>query len=112
MRYGTFRKSTKSFEPPAPTVARSERTDVVVVSVIELNGQRVSVKVADLSDRGLGGQSAMPLPIGAEASVTLPRIGTVPVQIRWALGTRFGARFIHRIPLDDLFAAPAEPPSA
>jgi hypothetical protein len=108
MRYGSFRKSTKCFEPPAPTLERSERTDVAVVSVIELDGQRVSVKVADLSERGLGGQSAMPLPIGAQASVTLPRIGPVPVQIRWALGTRFGARFVQSIPLDELFAAPCE----
>ena len=111
MRYGSFRKSTKSFEPPAPTVDRSARIDVAMVSVIELEGQRVSVKVADLSDRGLGGQSAQPLPIGAEAHVTLPRIGAIPVQIRWALGTRFGARFIDQVEVEELFEASAPIPA-
>ena len=111
MRYGSFRKSSKSFEPPAPTVVRSERTDVAMVSVIELDGQRVSVKVADLSDSGLGGQSAQPLPIGAEARVTLPQLGPVPVQIRWALGTRFGARFVDRVEIDEIFEAPAPTPA-
>jgi hypothetical protein len=100
MRYGSFRKSTKCFEPPAPTLERSERTDVAVVSVIELDGQRVSVKVADLSERGLGGQSAMPLPIGAQASVTLPRIGPVPAEDRAGAGADpLGARHPLRRPL-------------
>ena len=111
MRYGSFRKSTKCFEPPAPSVDRNERKDVAVVSVIELDGRRVSVKVADVSNCGLGGQSALPLPIGAEARVTLPRLGAVPVQIRWALGTRFGARFVDRVETSELPDAPGPPPS-
>ena len=109
MRYGSFRKSTKCFEPPAPSVDRNERKDVAVISVIELEGRRVSVKVADVSDCGLGGQSALPLPIGAEARVTLPRLGAVPVQIRWALGTRFGARFVEEIAVDELIVASPSP---
>jgi len=111
MRYGSFRKSTKSFEAPPQEVARSRRIDVAVVSSVEVDGQRINVQLSDLSARGVGGRSAIPLPIGAEGTITLPRIGPVPLQIRWALGGRSGARFLARVQHEDLFAAPAMPPA-
>jgi hypothetical protein len=77
-----------------------------VVSAIEVNGERFNVQVSDLGERGLGGRSASPLPIGAEASISLPRLGQVPIQIRWALGGRFGARFLQRVQFEQLFAGP------
>ena len=109
MRYGSFRKSTKAFEAPPEEVARDARVDVSVVSAIEVNGQRVNVQVSDFSGSGVGGRCAIPLPIGAEGSIALPRIGEVPIQIRWAFGGRFGARFADGVALDDLFAPPATP---
>ncbi|TFI57985.1 PilZ domain-containing protein [Sphingomonas parva] len=109
MRYGSFRKSTKSFETPPTEVARSARVDLSVVSAIEVNGQRVNVQVSDFSGQGVGGRCAMPLPIGAEGSISLPRLGTVPIQIRWAFGGRFGARFAEGVDADALLPAPVIP---
>ena len=109
MRYGSYRKSTKSFEAPPAEVARCERVDVLVVSAIEVNGERVNVQISDLSDQGLGGRSAIPLAIGAEGSISLPSVGTVPIQIRWAFGGRFGARFVEEVDADALLALPTMP---
>jgi hypothetical protein len=109
LRYGSFRKSTKSFEAPPIEVVRDERFDVAMVSAIEVKGERVAVQISDLSERGIGGRSSVPLSIGEEAQVTLPQIGTVPVQIRWALGGRFGARFLVRVNFTALTDAPAQP---
>jgi hypothetical protein len=97
LRYGSYRKSTKSFEAPPPYFERDERLPVTMVSAVLLDGRRIAVQVSDVSERGVGGRSAEPLPIGAELLLALPGFGSVPVEIRWALGARFGARFLKRM---------------
>ena len=97
MRYGTFRKSTKCFEAPAPELSRDQRVEISVLTAIEVDDRRIPVELCDLSVRGIGGKSDFALPIGAQAMVALPDIGAVPVQICWALGGAFGARFLSRI---------------
>ena len=104
MRYGSFKTPAKCFEPPAPELVRDRRRGVAVVSWVELEGERMPVQISDVSENGLGGRSNAPLAIGAEALVALPQIGPVPVQIRWSLGGRFGARFQTRVEFDDLLA--------
>ena len=97
VRYGAFRKSAKCFEAPAPELLRDQRVEISVLTAVEVGGRRIPVELCDLSIRGVGGRSDFALPIGAHAMVALPDIGQVPVQICWALGDSFGARFLSRI---------------
>ena len=56
-------------------------------------GRRSDIRVTNISSEGLGAETSGFMPIGTKAAIELPSLGMVGVEIRWALGGRFGCRF-------------------
>jgi hypothetical protein len=100
----------KQYERPPEPHEREERHPVDVVAWLSTSGGGGPAHVIDLSERGFGARSNVPLPIGSEIGVNLPGLGSVRAQVRWALGGVFGAWFLPRLDerqlLDCLARAP------
>ena len=87
----------KQYERPPEPLEREERHPVDVVGWLSTSAGGGPAHVIDLSERGFGARSNLPLPIGSEIGVNLPGIGPVRAQVRWALGGVFGGRFLPRL---------------
>lgn len=103
MRYGSFRKSTKAFERPPELAPREQRVQVSLAAAIQVAGEPVPVRITDLSAGGFSGISPAVLPIGLATMLSIPPVVNIPIQIRWAMTSRFGARFLHAPDLSGLF---------
>ena len=87
----------KQYERPPEPMQREERFPVDVVAWLSTAGGGGPVHISDLSERGFGARTSVPVPIGSEIGVNLPGIGPVRAQVRWALGGVFGGRFLPRL---------------
>ena len=62
--------------------------------LIDSDGVEVPVKVADISREGCRLITDGTPMIGERVTLKVGRAGAVPAQVRWALGTEAGLRFI------------------
>lgn len=88
---------TKQYERPARPSDRDARHGVNLIAWVSTDGAGAPAHIVDLSERGFGAKSWALMRIGSEIEVSLPGIGIVRAQVRWALGGVFGARFLPRL---------------
>ena len=87
----------KQYEPSPEPLDREERFPVDLVAWLSSPDGGGPAHVIDVSERGFGARTNVPVPIGSEMRVNLPGIGPVRAQVRWALGGVFGGRFVPRL---------------
>lgn len=76
-------------------VGRKDRNEVEVDAlVMRDDGNRVTVKLTNVSDDGCRLESDETFRIGEHVSIALPRMGSVRAQIRWALPGSAGTQFL------------------
>lgn len=67
----------------------------------KIGAKAVPLLVVNISAMGLMARSEMPWGIGDRLMITLPIVGAVAAEIRWALGGRIGFSFERPIDLAD-----------
>jgi transcriptional regulator with XRE-family HTH domain len=83
--------------------SRDQRSDIrrkmrLVAAGKTIAGQSGDVLIHDLSTSGLLVQTDVPLTIGEDIEVVLPRTGARQVEVVWKSGTYFGCRFLQPVP--------------
>jgi hypothetical protein len=79
-------------------IKRAPRVDTKFsTALIDSDGSRVPVVVTDLSREGCRLETDGALKIGERVQIEVPKYGTFPAQIRWALGREAGAIFLEPI---------------
>ena len=80
--------------------ARSEPRDEVHHRARAMRGEgpAISLTVVNLSPHGLMARSDLPFESGDRVTVSLPVVGLVRAQVRWALGGRIGCQLDAAIP--------------
>jgi hypothetical protein len=92
----------KQYERPARPLDRDARHAVNMIAWVSADGAGAPAHVVDLSERGFGAKSWALMRIGSEIKVSLPGLGIVRAQVRWALGGVFGACFLPRLDAEQL----------
>ena len=92
----------KQYERPPEPRHREERIPVDLVAWLSTPRGGGPAHVIDLSERGFGAKTNVPVPIGSEIRVNLPAVGPVRAQVRWALGGVFGGWFLPRLDPEQL----------
>ena len=76
-------------------VGRKDRDNVEVDAVVYRDGgDTVRVKLTNVSDQGCRMESGETFRIGELVHISLPEMGRVQAQVRWALPGSAGAQFI------------------
>lgn len=76
-------------------IKREPRVDTKYkASLIDSDGAKLTVVVIDISASGCRMETDGTLQIGERVEIEVPRYGTYPAQIRWALGNEAGAVFL------------------
>ena len=79
-------------------IKRAPRVDTRIdTSLIDSDGNTVSVVVIDISREGCRMETDGSLKIGEMVQIKVPKYGTFPAQIRWALGNEAGAVFLEPV---------------
>jgi hypothetical protein len=79
-------------------IKRAPRVDTRFdTSLIDSDGSMVSVVVIDISREGCRLETDGALKIGEMVQIKVPKYGTFPAQIRWALGNEAGAVFLEPV---------------
>ena len=79
-------------------IKRAPRVDTrFSTSLIDSDGNSVSVMVIDISREGCRMETDGSLRIGEQVQIKVPKYGTFPAQIRWALGNEAGAVFLEPV---------------
>ena len=79
-------------------IKRAPRVDTRFdTSLIDSDGNTLSVVVIDISREGCRMESDGSLKIGEMVQIKVPKYGTFPAQIRWALGNEAGAVFLEPV---------------
>ena len=79
-------------------IKRAPRVDTRFdTSLIDSDGNTVSVVVIDISREGCRMETDGSLKIGEMVQIKVPKYGTFPAQIRWALGNESGAVFLEPV---------------
>ena len=79
-------------------IKRAPRVDTnFEASLTDSDGHRVPVVVLDISREGCRLETDGTLRIGEKIEIEVPKYGTFPAQIRWALGHEAGAVFLEPI---------------
>ena len=79
-------------------IKRAPRVDTrFETSLIDSDGNSVSVTVIDISREGCRMETDGTLKIGENVQIKVPKYGTFPAQIRWALGNEAGAVFLEPV---------------
>ncbi len=68
-------------------------------TLIDSDGGRVEVLVTDISGYGFRLEAGETLVVGEQVRLQFQRHGEVKAEIRWALGTEAGGRFLEPCPL-------------
>ena len=66
-------------------------------SLTDSDGGKIPVVVTDLSREGCRLEADGSLTIGEHVQIEVPKYGTFPAQIRWAMGHEAGAVFLEPI---------------
>jgi hypothetical protein len=81
-------------------IKRAPRVDTnIAASVTDSDGSTLAVVVTDISRDGCRMEADGSLKIGEKVELHVPKYGTYPAQIRWALGNEVGAVFLEPIVL-------------
>ncbi len=79
-------------------IKRAPRVDThFEASLTDSDGGKIPVVVTDLSREGCRLEADGSLTIGEHVQIEVPKYGTFPAQIRWALGEEAGAVFLEPI---------------
>ena len=79
-------------------IKRAPRVDTnFEASLTDSDGGRLQVVVTDISREGCRLETDGSLKIGEQVEIEVPKYGTFPAQIRWALGNEAGAVFLQPI---------------
>jgi hypothetical protein len=79
-------------------IKRAPRVDTrFSTTLIDCDGNNVSVMVIDISREGCRMETDGSLKIGEHVQLKVPKYGTFPAQIRWALGNEAGAVFLEPV---------------
>jgi len=82
-------------------IKRAPRVDTrFKASLIDSDGGVVPVLVIDISKEGCRLEADGSLKIGEKVQLKVPKYGTFPAQIRWAVGNEAGAVFLEPVFLD------------
>jgi hypothetical protein len=76
-------------------VGRKDRHLVEVDAVLHRSdGSKTRARLTDLSDEGCRIEADSNLRIGERLQISMPRMGQVKAQVRWALPGSAGAKFL------------------
>jgi hypothetical protein len=76
-------------------VGRKDRNEVNVdATVLREDGQRIPVKLTNLSQEGCRLHSTETFRIGEHVSIAFARVGDLRAQVRWALPGSAGTQFV------------------
>ena len=79
-------------------IKRAPRVDTNInASVTDSDGSSLDVVVLDISREGCRLEADGTLKIGEKIELNVPRYGTFPAQIRWAMGKEAGAVFLEPV---------------
>lgn len=79
-------------------IKRAPRVDTRFnASLTDSDGHVVPVTVIDISREGCRLETDGSLKIGEKVRLEVPKYGTFPAQIRWALGNEAGAVFLEPV---------------
>ena len=79
-------------------IKRAPRVDThFKASLTDSDGGKIPVVVTDLSREGCRLEADGSLTIGEHIHIEVPKYGTFPAQIRWAVGNEAGAVFLEPI---------------
>ena len=79
-------------------IKRAPRVDTnFEASLTDSDGGKIPVVVTDLSREGCRLEADGSLTIGEHVQIEVPKYGTFPAQIRWAMGHEAGAGFLEPI---------------
>ena len=79
-------------------IKRAPRVDTnFEASLTDSDGGKIPVVVTDLSREGCRLEADGSLTIGEHIQLEVPKYGTFPAQIRWAMGNEAGAVFLEPI---------------
>ena len=79
-------------------IKRAPRVDTKIsTTVTDSDGHKMAVTVIDISREGCRLETDGSLKIGEQIELEVPKYGTFPAQIRWALGNEAGAVFLEPI---------------
>lgn len=82
-------------------IKRAPRVDTRFdASLVDSDGNMVPVIVIDISREGCRLETEGMLKIGEKVELRVPKYGTFPAQIRWAVGNEAGAVFLEPVFLD------------
>ena len=110
LRNAIPKKAAGLAEAPPRERERDPRVAIEIVGTVRVDDERLPTRICDLSRYGFGATCVRPLPIGSTILVSLPVVGEVRAQVRWALGGMFGARFLDPVDAAALMPAPAVKP--
>ena len=80
-------------------VGRKDRHAVAVDAVVrDEDGVEIPVRLTDISDEGCRIEAERDFRIGQQVQLTIPEVGRVAAQIRWALMGSAGAKFLDDAP--------------
>ena len=81
-------------------IKRAPRVDTnFEASLTDSDGGKIPVIVTDISREGCRLEADGSLTIGEHVQLEVPKYGTFPAQIRWAMGKEAGAVFLEPINL-------------
>jgi len=79
-------------------IKRAPRVDTNIdAALTDSDGGRMKVVVLDISREGCRLETDGTLQIGEEIELHVPRYGTFPAKVRWALGNEAGAVFLNPV---------------
>ena len=79
-------------------IKRAPRVDTnFEASLTDSDGGKIPVLVTDISREGCRLEADGSLKIGEQIQIEVPKYGTFPAQIRWAVGNEAGAVFLEPI---------------
>ena len=82
-------------------IKRAPRVDTRIETFLtDSDGNRMPVVVIDISQAGCRLETSAMLRIGEKVQIEVPKYGTFPAQVRWALGNEAGAVFLEPVFVD------------
>ena len=82
-------------------IKRPPRVDTrIETTLTDSDGNQIQVVVIDISQVGCRLETTAMLRIGEKVQIEVPKYGTFPAQIRWALGNEAGAVFLEPVFVD------------
>ena len=82
-------------------IKRPPRVDTRIETFLtDSDGNRMPVVVIDISQAGCRLETSAMLRIGEKVQIEVPKYGTFPAQVRWALGNEAGAVFLEPVFVD------------